>query len=132
MLINKATNGFLSVLGSLPVQFAMLLTFLGIVHIPYDKYGQTDIASLQLYHMVWVMHLFLITTIILNRYFSEGLGIAKVTLTTVAMLFEVLILIYICVDWIFPDPKAPIVSDPEVRGAVDGTVINGEATLEID
>ena len=35
-MITKPQNGFLSVLGSFPVHFAMLLTMLGTVHVPRD------------------------------------------------------------------------------------------------
>ena len=48
-MITKPQNGFLSVLGSFPVHFAMLLTMLGTVHVPRDEFGQTKKESLNIY-----------------------------------------------------------------------------------
>ena len=83
----------------------MFLTFLGTVSIPMDENGAKDRHSLQVYHLVWIMHFALFSTLIVNQYFSATLGIAKATLNTCVMLFQVLVLIYICVVWIFPDPE---------------------------
>ena len=38
----SVTNGFISLLGSMPAQFALLLTFLTAVGIPKDEDGNRD------------------------------------------------------------------------------------------
>ena len=38
----SVTNGFISLLGSMPAQFALLLTFLTAVGIPKDEDGYRD------------------------------------------------------------------------------------------
>lgn len=50
-------------------------------------------------------------TLLLNQYFTETLGVMRVTLNTSMMLFQVLVLIYIYVEWIFPNPDL----DEEVK-----------------
>ena len=61
------------------------------------------------------MHVVIFTTIILNHYCSASLGVGKVTLNTCVMLFHVIVLIYICVEWIFPNP---VLEEPEVSESV--------------
>ena len=102
-MINKATNGFLSVLGALPVQFAMLLAFLATVSIPRDAAGKKDADDSIIYHWVWIMHLVQFVTIALNHY--ESLGVAKHTVNAAVMLLQVVFLINIFVGWI-PLPEA--------------------------
>ena len=41
-MIVSPQNGFLSVLGSFPVHFAMLLTMLGTVDVPRDDSGEVE------------------------------------------------------------------------------------------
>ena len=103
MILNQSSTGFLSVSGALPMQFAMLLTFVGTVSIPRDKADEYEPFSFLVYHIVWIMHLASFVTIFFNQYYSECLGVARVTLNTIMMLFKVLVLIYISVEWIFPN-----------------------------
>lgn len=91
-------------LGSLPIQFAMFLTILATVKIERDEEGEWDSDGLEIYTWVWIMHLVLFTTLALNMYYSGVLGLSKNMINTCAMLFKVLILMYICVRWAYPDP----------------------------
>jgi len=60
-----------------------------------------------IYHSLWIMHLLVFLTIILNHYGQKILGVWKVTVNTCVMLFQMVILIYICVELIFPNPQVP-------------------------
>ena len=56
-----------------------------------------------MYHLVWVMHEALFITILLNHYFQDVLGVARVTLNTLVMIVYVIFITHICVTWIFPN-----------------------------
>ena len=60
------TGGFISLLGSLPTQFALFLTFIATVKIPRDAMGNLDPAAQPLYHCVWIMHLGSSLTVLAN------------------------------------------------------------------
>ena len=92
-MISNTSNGFLSILGSLPIQFAMFLTILSSVKVPRNEEGEFDSASLKIYHLVWIMHLVTFVTLLLNHYYTDVLDVAKSTLNTCIMLFKVLVLI---------------------------------------
>ena len=64
-----------------------------------------------MYHAVWIVHLVLSVTIMLNHYFAETLGVARVTLNTLAMLGYVVFLVHICVTQIFPNKEAEEVGE---------------------
>ena len=51
-LTSSATNGFISVLGSLPIQFAMLVTFIAVVPLPKDS--EEDVIGI--YSGIVIMH----------------------------------------------------------------------------
>ena len=53
----SVTSGFISMLGSLPMQLALLLTFIAIIKIPRDVEGNMDKAVVPIYHCIWIMHL---------------------------------------------------------------------------
>ena len=48
-MIIRPSNGFLSVLGSFPIHFAMLITMLGTVSIPRDESGDVKEKYLNIY-----------------------------------------------------------------------------------
>ena len=93
------TGGFISLLGSLPTQFALLLTFIGTVNLPRDEEGNTDPTAGPLYHCVWIMHLGSGLTVLLNQHFSSRLGVFKYTLNTCVVVFNVVVLICICMEF---------------------------------
>ena len=120
MIISRSSNGFLSVLGALPVQLAMLVAFLSTVSVPQDEEGEYDADFLFTYHLVWIMHLAMVVTLLLNQYFSEKLGVARMTLNTCMMLFQVLVLIYVYAECIFPDPEPDVLEASGEAGTEDG------------
>ena len=77
-----------------------------------------------MFHAVWVVHLTLSVTIMLNHYFAETLGVARVTLNTLAMLGYVVFLVHICVTQIFPNKEAEEVADTvtDMRARRDNSV----------
>ena len=60
------TNGFISLLGSMPAQFGMLLTFLTVVGIPRDEEGNRIPEYYPLYHCTWFIHIAAGFTVLLN------------------------------------------------------------------
>ena len=73
----------------------MFLAFLATVSVPLDKEGQRAPLDVAIYHAVWVMHLAMFLTIILN--YNDVLGIWRSTLNTSMVIFQVLVLISIFV-----------------------------------
>ena len=90
----------------------MFLTFLSTVSLPRDGDNTDGNNELVIYHLTWIMHITIFMTLLVNIYFAETLGLAKVTLNTCIMLFYVLFIIYICVEWIFPN-KVELETKPE-------------------
>ena len=66
-MITKASNGFLSVLGSQPVTFALFLTMVATLKIPRDEDENWEPAALRIYIWVLLMHLVTFVTIVLNN-----------------------------------------------------------------
>ena len=121
-MISSTSNGFLSVLGALPIQFSMFVAFLATVTIPRVGEDEMDIESVRVYHWVWIMHLAMFATLILNHYYADKLGVARSTLNSCMMLFEVLILILISVNVAFPNqPNEEIEGYIEVISVVEET-----------
>ena len=77
----------------------MLLTFIATVKIPRDELGNMDAGAKPLYHCVWVMHISSALVVLMNQNFSNKLGIFKYTLNTVQMLFNVVVMIFICMEF---------------------------------
>ena len=80
-MIGKPINGFLSVLGSAPLQFSMLLTLLAMAW--FDKIQEYSM----LYHQLWVMHLLSFLVICLNNLLTPDTCVAKLAFNTFTMLF---------------------------------------------
>ena len=81
----------------------MFLTIIAAVRIERDEEGEWDSDGLEIYTWVWIKHLVLFTVLALNMYYSKVLGLSKNIVNTCAMIFEVLILMYVCVRWAYPD-----------------------------
>ena len=78
----------------------MLLTFLGSVSLPRDERGERDPeAPILLYNCIWVMHLGSALVVLLNQHFPHALGIGKYTLNTCMTLFNVAVIIVICMEF---------------------------------
>ena len=80
-MIGKPINGFLSILGSPPLQFSMLLTLLATTHM--DQIQEQS----ALYHQLWLMHLVSLTVICINNFLTPDTFVAKLTLNALTMLF---------------------------------------------
>ena len=93
----------------------MFLAFMATVRIPKDDNGEYETDCRFIYHLIWIMHLAMFLTLLLNQYFPDTLGISRVTLNTFMMLFQVLVLIYVYVEWIFPDPEPDELEDEDVE-----------------
>ena len=78
----------------------MLLTFLATIKVPSEDPGY-------LYHWIWIMHLAMTLALVVNHFFEEKLGIMKSTLNTSMMLFQVVLLIYMCF-WLFPNVEVQV------------------------
>ena len=118
-MANKAslTNGCVTILGSSPIQFAMFLAFVSTVRTPKDELSH-------LYYWVLTMHIALTLTILLNLHFGKALGIMKSTLNTLMMLFQIVVLVYLCMELMDEEEEvlgeAAADSSAGDKGDVDG------------
>ena len=92
-MIIRPQNGFLSVLGSFQVHFAMLLAMLGTVDVPIDDSGQYKEGYFNIYTQVWIMHLSISLVLVLNHFNGNSLGSGKDTINTLATIFYVIVVI---------------------------------------
>ena len=111
----------------------MFLAMIAAVRVERNEEGDWDTDGLRIYTWVWIKHLVVFTTLALNMYFPGVLGLGKSMVNTFAMLFEVIVLICICVKWVFPDPIEVTVdvniSTDEVQDNPD-TQTDEEVTIE--
>ena len=107
----------------------MLLTFLSTVSVPRDGDNNYESDSLTIYYLTWIVHTIVFITLLTNIYFSETLGVLKTTLNTCIMLLYVFFIIYICVDWIFPNKYEKEI-DTEVEEGAESTVVEEEVIVE--
>ena len=100
-MIIRPSNGFLSVLGSFQVHFALILAMLGTVNVPKDEKGNMDRDYLQIYTNVWIMHIVVAVVIVLNNFNGATLGASKYTINTLAAILYIAVLIQLSVDFVF-------------------------------
>ena len=96
---SSVSNGFISILGSFPIQFAMFLTFVASVSLPRDEHGEIDPESYKLYNCVWIMHLASALVVLMNQHFPHALGVYKYMVNTCMTLFNVVVVINICMEF---------------------------------
>ena len=96
---SSVSNGFISILGSFPMQFAMFLTFVASVSLPRDEHGEIDPESYKLYNCVWIMHLASALVVLMNQHFPHALGVYKYMVNTCMTLFNVVVVINICMEF---------------------------------
>ena len=102
MLI-KPQAGLPSVLGSFTVRAAMLITLLATVKVPRKEDNTLEEGALRIYNAVWICHLIATVTLLLNHYHSKLLGIGRHSLNIIVVAFQIIVFIYICVYWVFPN-----------------------------
>ena len=83
-------QGFTSILGPLPVHFAMFLTLLGTVQTTRDEDLQ------HLYWWTWVMHLVMAFVILANSQLKDYLGVTEQGLVTFALFFMIVVIVNDC------------------------------------
>ena len=135
------TNGFISLLGSMPAQFGMLLTFLTAVGIPRDEEGNRISDYYLLYHSVWIMHILAGFTVFLNQHYSEKLGILKGTLNTTVMMLYTVIIILMCMEFFVKGDgesdsddskdKEEIKTTTNIKRRYDAQMLRGWYALEV-
>ena len=104
-MITRPQNGFLSVLGSFPVHFAMFLAMLGTVDVPIDDSGQYKDGYFKIYSQVWIMHLSVSLVLVLNHFNGKSLGSGKDTINTLATIYYVTVVIQIGVNHVFKNEE---------------------------
>ena len=113
-MIEKTTNGFLSVLGPWPVHYAMLMTFITTVSFPRVEEGKHLII-----HWIWVMHLVLACVVFFNSY--NILEVYNHFVNAVSMLLYAFSLILIFTDFI-PYPNEVTETEEEVEEDTSSSV----------
>ena len=104
----------------------MFLTVLAAVKVPKDEDNNWESGALRIFYCIWIMHLGTFLTIVLNNHNSEhALGLGKATLNTCMMLFQVVVLIYVNVNWVFPDEDVGQTEEIEIAEA-------GELEIEVE
>ena len=118
----------------------MLLTFLASVKAPRNLKDEIDGSSLPLYNSVWIMHVSASIIILLNQSFSKQLGILKNPLNTAQMIFTVIVMIFISMEFFAKkekkeasssksDEKAEETSDKEQ--VYDAEMLRGWYAIEV-
>ena len=111
-MISHVSGGFLSILGSFTIHFAMLVTQLATVRTPRDDEGKTESDALRIYNTVWAMHLAVCATLLANHYHRKVLGTAKHTINICVVLYYSIVFICIGVYWVFPNEFDPHLDKP--------------------
>ena len=104
-MIAKPSNGFLSVLGSFTIHFALLLTMLSTVNVPRDEFGQMKEDPLRMYTLVCLMHLVVALVLVLNHFSGLSLGISKDMVNTITAIFYVVVLLQFSINFVFAKAK---------------------------
>ena len=108
----------------------MILAFLGTISLPKDKNGENEESVRFMYHIIWMAHLVLFGTIIVNHYYADLIGVLRVPLNTVVMMGYVLFIIHISVSWIFPNRKEEQVAEEGSEEAADRNLTVEENSFE--
>ena len=99
-------DGFKVILGSLPIQFAMLLTVLTMVPVPEND-GVKDSEARATYWWLVIVHLVFFIQISINHYFALDIPMISSISNVVLMLVQVMTQINLSVNWVFyPHPDA--------------------------
>ena len=106
-MITHASGGFLSILGSFTIHFAMLVVQIATLRTPKNDAGNSESGTMRIYHTLWFMHIALCATILANHYHSKLLGAAKHTINICMVLFYAITFICIGVYWVFPNEFDP-------------------------
>ena len=118
----------------------MLLTFLASVKAPRNLKDEIDGSSLPLYNSVWIMHLSGSIVVLLNQSFSKQLGVLKNPINTAQMIFTVIVMIFISMEFFAKkeqkeasssksEEKAAEASDKEQ--AYDAEMLRGWYAIEV-
>ena len=111
-MISEGSGGFLSILGSLTIHFAMLIMQIATVRAPKDDEGNYELGTIRIYHAIWIIHLIVCATLLANHYHAQVLGAKKHTINICVALSYTIIFIYIGVHWVFPNEFDPDVIEP--------------------
>ena len=96
-------DGFKVILGSMPLQFAMLLTVLTLVPVPEDptEPGVKDHDARVTYWWLVFVHGIFFAQIVVNHYFALDIPMISSVSNVVLMLAQVMTQISLSVNWIF-------------------------------
>ena len=96
-------DGFKVILGSMPLQFAMLLTVLTLVPVPEDptEPGVKDPDARFTYWWLVFVHGIFFAQILVNHYFALDIPMISSVSNVVLMLAQVMTQINLSVNWIF-------------------------------
>ena len=89
-------DGFKVILGSLPLQLAMMITILTSVSVPRDDNDEMDPTAKGTYLWLCIVHLAMFVQIFFNMYVNLN-PVANVVL----MLVQVVTQIFLCVNWVY-------------------------------
>ena len=109
-------DGFKVILGSLPLQFAMMVTIITMIRVPLDSEGEYETEALACYIWLVLLHLILWWQVLVNHYSVSDNPQLYAVSNVVLLMLQVGTQAYLCVNFVFPAEPNPAWTEDGTKG----------------